>query len=554
MLYGDITSQLQYLVKTVQPPLVKVDNQLANAAHFEIGQQLPATVLATLPNGKFHVSIADYGTLEMGLPPNTKNGDNVELIVYQNSPKLTFILKEQNGKTNVPAEVERQLNQNSATLANSKASLSSAASTISQLVARQTQVFQNQQFVQNATNRQLMSEIKDGASGGNLKTSENLTESKGSATSKGGVGGASGNGMPAGKIQEQSNGYAQGEQDSGEPSGKQQNSAGNQAQKVKTLGLQISPEKQAEFSKSANALDQLHQADKTQNANATQKANFVNSTQNLQQVSNPFITGMTRLESFNQMMSNNPLYKVANVFQKSPVLNEIPSSENTEKVAQQMKSVIERSGLFYESHLVDWLNDRRSFGEILHEPQAKLDPETLNPEKPQTVVSSQTANKPSMLETAFMSIEEQYEAKMLENQQNMEVPPKIMHDETTNLVQQQLTLIDNPNQLHWQGQIWQGQQMDWQIQRDLPEGENDNSQEEGQNRQWRSELRLDMGNLGYVLGKISYQGGRTKIELHAQNEDSYTLMKENLSVLQDRLAIADINVLDINIMLNNKNY
>ncbi len=91
MIHNDVLNQLQLLVKTTAPPLVEVAETPADLPHWTAGQKLPAHVLASLPNGRFQVSVGDQ-VLDMNLPKNTQPGDNVELVYVANQPRLTFVL------------------------------------------------------------------------------------------------------------------------------------------------------------------------------------------------------------------------------------------------------------------------------------------------------------------------------------------------------------------------------------------------------------------------------------------------------------------------------
>lgn len=91
MIHNDVLNQLQLLVKTTAPPLVEVAESPAELPHWESGQKLPAHVLASLPNGRFQVSIGEQ-VLDMNLPKNTQAGENIELVFIANQPRLTFVL------------------------------------------------------------------------------------------------------------------------------------------------------------------------------------------------------------------------------------------------------------------------------------------------------------------------------------------------------------------------------------------------------------------------------------------------------------------------------
>ncbi len=93
MIHNDVLNQLQYLIKTSAPPLLEVAEHPAETAEWVPGQKLQATVLASLPNGRFNVVVSDL-FLEMNLPKNTQPGEKLDLTFISNQPRLTFALSQ----------------------------------------------------------------------------------------------------------------------------------------------------------------------------------------------------------------------------------------------------------------------------------------------------------------------------------------------------------------------------------------------------------------------------------------------------------------------------
>jgi hypothetical protein len=91
MIHNDVLNQLQLLIKTSAPPLIEVAKTPLEEAQWVPGQRLSATVLASLPNGRFQVQVGD-ATLDMNLPRSTQPGDQVGLTFVSNQPRLTFAL------------------------------------------------------------------------------------------------------------------------------------------------------------------------------------------------------------------------------------------------------------------------------------------------------------------------------------------------------------------------------------------------------------------------------------------------------------------------------
>lgn len=91
MIHNDLSTQLQLLIKTAAPPLLEVSQQQLELPQLVPGQKVPAHVVASMPNGRFQVLVADKA-LDMNLPRNTQPGDELELVFVTARPRLTFIL------------------------------------------------------------------------------------------------------------------------------------------------------------------------------------------------------------------------------------------------------------------------------------------------------------------------------------------------------------------------------------------------------------------------------------------------------------------------------
>ncbi|NNM79867.1 MAG: flagellar hook-length control protein FliK, partial [Gallionella sp.] len=102
------------------------------------------------------------------------------------------------------------------------------------------------------------------------------------------------------------------------------------------------------------------------------------------------------------------------------------------------------------------------------------------------------------------------------------------------LVQQQLHTLET-HQLTWAGQVWPGQQMQWEI-HGQPEHHNAPQDE----RQWRTEMELALPRLGDVHAQLVFSGSGLKLTLHVADTATATLF--NRSLAQLRSALANVNI------------
>ncbi|MDA8094516.1 MAG: flagellar hook-length control protein FliK [Betaproteobacteria bacterium] len=97
MLFGDLQTQLQLLVKASAPELISVPESApppGGSAEFVPGQSVHATVVAALTNGRFQVLVADH-LLDLNLPRNTQPGEKLNLTFISSRPRLTFALSQE---------------------------------------------------------------------------------------------------------------------------------------------------------------------------------------------------------------------------------------------------------------------------------------------------------------------------------------------------------------------------------------------------------------------------------------------------------------------------
>jgi hypothetical protein len=170
---------------------------------------------------------------------------------------------------------------------------------------------------------------------------------------------------------------------------------------------------------------------------------------------------------------------------------------DTQKIASGLENAIGKSGLFYESHLAEWAGGARPLADLKGEPQ------------------------------------------MATGRQAMEaVRPGVAPDPATaQMISQQLTTQEQ-NRVTWQGQLWPGQAMQWDIARDAPEGNGRGGAEEDSAMPWRSKLTLRFAALGELGASIVLAGDQVHIRLQAGSDAAGEVLRAYAARLQDALAAA----------------
>lgn len=177
---------------------------------------------------------------------------------------------------------------------------------------------------------------------------------------------------------------------------------------------------------------------------------------------------------------------------------------DTKQLAGALKDALANSGLFYESHQAQWVSGERSTAQLLVEPQNQL------PDKPVAMPSAdQSASSPAKAAT----------------DSTMPIAKELLP-----LVQQQLHTLEN-HQLTWVGQVWPGQQMQWEIQ-----GQPEQRPRQQDERQWSTEMELALPKLGDVHAKLVFHQGGVKLNLQAADPATVAMFNRAMPSLQSALA------------------
>lgn len=110
---------------------------------------------------------------------------------------------------------------------------------------------------------------------------------------------------------------------------------------------------------------------------------------------------------------------------------------------------------------------------------------------------------------------------------------KTMSSESVNMINLQLNALEQ-HQIAWQGELWPGQKIEWEIGEDTPHGEHAETQE----RAWQSVIRFELPTLGKVSATVRLAGNRLQIQVRTANEDTATLLRQHGDALSNALAAA----------------
>lgn len=191
---------------------------------------------------------------------------------------------------------------------------------------------------------------------------------------------------------------------------------------------------------------------------------------------------------------------------------------DTRQLAGVLRDALGKSGLFYESHQAQWIRGERSINQLLEEPQNLL-----------------------MEKNLPLSYDDQRSASATQAQSNTPTTPRPAGDaslpiakELLLLVQQQLHTLEH-HHLAWMGQVWPGQEMQWEIQ-----GQPEHQAQQQDERQWSTEMELALPKLGDVHARLVFAESGLRLTLQAADSATVDLFSHALPQLRNSLAEADI--------------
>ena len=218
----------------------------------------------------------------------------------------------------------------------------------------------------------------------------------------------------------------------------------------------------------------------------------------------------------------------------APLVEAMPKT--AADLAPVLKQAVTQSGLFYEAHQARWVAGDLPTEALRQEPQGKYPVVHMAGAGAEQVAAKmgnapETAGQLGQLGLAQAA------------QQDMTTNSPVPRD-LAGLVQQQLDGLASQN-FAWQGQIWPGQQMRWEIGKDL----DDSRSGEGEDAQrWQTRLKLSLPLLGDIDVALNLRpGGQVGIALTAQSEASEARLREESKVLRTQFEAAGLNLTELQV-------
>lgn len=222
----------------------------------------------------------------------------------------------------------------------------------------------------------------------------------------------------------------------------------------------------------------------------------------------PALSQTGRLISF--LLTGQPAAQTAALNGGQPMLAAAPQGPaDSALLASRLSTALEQSGLFYESHQTRWLAGKLDTATLMQEPQGRSATPAPVPSAPQ---EGSTATPRAA------------------NEGLATIPERLLP-----LVHQQLDAVATQNFI-WQGQVWPGQTMEWEIEDPAADGRRGDEPDEN----WNSTLRLTLPRLGGVEARLHLTPAGVAIRLIADSDATRQALAAAEARLADALAAADV--------------
>jgi len=214
---------------------------------------------------------------------------------------------------------------------------------------------------------------------------------------------------------------------------------------------------------------------------------------------------------------------------------------NVSGLAESLRNALSLSGLFYESHLLQWHLGERLLTDIQKESRLRLS----------TMARTAKESVPDANVSVPSEHGESDKGLLSQILQNDELPENLgyirgISDQLTSaLLRDQLeTLLSGV--FHWQGSVWQDQEMSWEV--DKQAGGSDQEDEQS----WRTTIRLTLPNLGNICATLTSNDEGITGRITTDSASTKDMMQKELTTLEDKMAGSGLPLISLSIEENDE--
>jgi len=184
---------------------------------------------------------------------------------------------------------------------------------------------------------------------------------------------------------------------------------------------------------------------------------------------------------------------------------------------------VSHSGVFYESHLLQWFEGKRAIRQLKEEPQAQL-------LRPAMARAAATGSEADARDTGNAD-----GARSAGHGHN--TLSTLVDDRLLSLVRQQLDTL-NQSIFRWQGQAWPEVPLEWHIEREDPGESTGAPESDAAAARYSTSLRLDLPHLGTVEVRLALAAGQVQVFAWAERAEGAAMLGADSATLAERLERA----------------
>ncbi|MCK0510933.1 flagellar hook-length control protein FliK [Aromatoleum buckelii] len=227
----------------------------------------------------------------------------------------------------------------------------------------------------------------------------------------------------------------------------------------------------------------------------------------------PTLSATGRLIGF--LLTGQPESTPAALAGGKPLLD-APPTNGAATLAPALRQALAQSGLFYESHQLQWLGGKIDTAALRQEPQGRHVPEIA------AAAATGSAEPPDLPEAA---------AVLPNPARPAAIPERLMP-----VVHQQLDAMATQNYV-WHGQVWPGQNVEWEIEDPRGDGEGEG---DGVAENWNTTLRLTLPRLGGMEARLTVSPAGVALRLLADDPGTVAALDAARARLDNALTAANL--------------
>ncbi|HEX7640975.1 MAG TPA: flagellar hook-length control protein FliK [Burkholderiaceae bacterium] len=237
---------------------------------------------------------------------------------------------------------------------------------------------------------------------------------------------------------------------------------------------------------------------------------------------------------------------------KTPILS-APASDPPH-IANAMQDSVEFSGLFYESHVSQWASGERPLADLMREPQMQQAPDSGRTARSDLANAGRTQSQPQVQGNALQrpATSEADLAKLIDNaragadtrtslgqtlsnllsnthglpqEADTLVKPAGINAQDAQTIHLQLNALEQ-NRYVWQGELWPGQHMEWEIQEEQGR-QGQAAPADADQSSWNSTVRFELPRLGRISATIHLSGGHVQMRVAAVSNETASQLRSH---------------------------